>query len=118
MAQYQINHKCGHTGYRNITGPTAKRQGLADWIGEQHECDDCKAAAREAARQDEINIANNLIATSGQQIPALKGSDKQIKWAESIRAKFISLQGSLYGAELKNDSASWWINNRHNVLNF
>jgi hypothetical protein len=75
-------------------------------------------------------------------LPALAGSEKQIKWAEEIRAKFIKdtaepldkwqskqiakgnlIHGSieLYGAKLaevvarellEEDSASFWINNR------
>lgn len=58
----------------------------------------------------------------------LKGSEKQIAWANSIREKFVEYQVKTHG-EIetmkprrqsavrymveKIDSASWWINNLH-----
>jgi hypothetical protein len=48
-------------------------------------------------------------------IPELKGSDKQIKWARTIRADYIEF-GKVDEAVLKVNDASWWIANKNAVL--
>lgn len=68
-------------------------------------------------------IAQRL--SEANHIP-LKGSSKQIAWAESIRTQAIdSIAGDIYlkicteeqgWEKLKNSSAAWWIDNRSNWL--
>ena len=78
MAKYQITHRCGHTVDHNLTGNLAACKSQVEWRGRQ-DCDECgKAYATAAAKA--ANEANGL--------PALEGSEKQIAWAETIRAKF------------------------------
>jgi len=53
MAKYTIDYACGHGSFvENIVGPTAGRQGRADWLAANKVCPDCyraKKAAEEAA---------------------------------------------------------------------
>lgn len=41
MAWHEIMHKCGHSGRRQITGPTRDRDRKATWYGENHVCENC-----------------------------------------------------------------------------
>ena len=66
MAWSTIEHNCGHTSRRQLYGKSSKRE----WIIEQEEqnpCPDCAA--------DNSN---------------LKGSPKQVAWAEQIREKALT----------------------------
>ncbi len=52
-------------------------------------------------------------------LPDLEGSEKQVQWAKTIRAKFLS-DCDRCGVEypqwvLKTKSAKWWIENRHEM---
>lgn len=78
MGRYQIDHRCGHTASVEITtGKSADRARRAAWLATQ-DCDECgRARQLETARE----------ANAG--LPALVGSDKQVAWAESIRAKLV-----------------------------
>ena len=108
MAKFTITHKCGHESTKNITGKVSKRQSTADWHAEQN-CWACQCA-NESSRAIEKN--------SG--LPALKGSEKQIAWAEVCRAKGLEslrdylddrpahLSAILDWCQAKTESR-WWI---------
>lgn len=83
MAQYQVQHSCGHSATHQLYGKTTERQRRIEWLSGQS-CPECYRAEQEQRRQAE----NAQAAESNQQagLPALTGSDKQVAWAESIRA--------------------------------
>lgn len=79
MAKYTIVPTCGHKFEVALFGAHAARQARIEWL-EERVCPDCWKAeqAKAAARK---NAAANL--------QALEGSEKQITWAEQIRAKAV-----------------------------
>ena len=76
MAQYNIHHTCGHEETVQIYGTNVhgERQRKAEWL-ESKPCRDCE---REAMR--EANLAGAA---------ELEGSEKQVNWANDLRAKAI-----------------------------
>jgi len=83
MAKYKIEHICGHSEDTQIYGPTRERQGKADWLASR-DCAECYARKLQQQRAEASTQAAAQSAAAG--LPALTGSDKQIAWAESIRA--------------------------------
>lgn len=76
MAQYNIHHTCGHEETVQIYGTNVhgERTRKAEWL-ESKPCRDCE---REAVR--EANLAGAA---------ELEGSEKQVSWANDLRAKAI-----------------------------
>jgi hypothetical protein len=91
MSKREIEHSCGHTETHNITGPYKGRDAKAAWLAERP-CSDCYRAkkASEAARQREATNRAAAAANEAEGLPALAGSEKQIAWAETIRAEWIA----------------------------
>lgn len=86
MSHYTINFICKHTETRNIVGKEKDRQGKADWMA-QGVCSDCYKLEKAAERQKELSAQ---MATAAQfTLADLEGSEKQVAWAERIRAKMI-----------------------------
>ena len=77
--KYEVTYSCGHVGTVHIYGTAAERERKIDWYEKYAVCPDCyeKARQEEAATAAKQNKADGL--------PALTGSEKQIRWAESIR---------------------------------
>jgi hypothetical protein len=120
MAKYTITHSCGHQSTFELFGPSKQRE----WRLQQEEqrlCYDCyqKERAKQTAELAEKNREIGL--------PPLKGTEKQVQWAECIRAeavvnmerhepilserdkaKFRKALDIIYSK----DSAAWWIDNR------
>lgn len=70
-------------------------------------CDTCKAKQRD--KENRLSAEQN--AEDG--LPELKGSEKQIAWAETIRAeKLAQIEGDS-SMLAKQTSASWWIEHRN-----
>lgn len=76
MAQYNIHHTCGHEETVQIYGTNVhgERQRKAEWL-ESKPCRDCE---RKALREENLTGAAELT-----------GSDKQVNWANDLRAKAI-----------------------------
>lgn len=76
MAQYNIHHTCGHEETVQIYGTNVhgERQRKAEWL-ESKPCRDCE---RKAMRDENLAGAAELT-----------GSDKQVNWANDLRAKAI-----------------------------
>jgi hypothetical protein len=96
MAWYDIDYRCGHSGREQMYGKTSLRQGRADWIGKNHDCPKCYTAVLEAERVNKIEEsktageqAKNMLVSDGVRLAPLTGSEKQIAWAEQIRAKLL-----------------------------
>ena len=86
MAWYYGTYTCGCEGRTNVVGKTKDR----DWKIENNFsklCPECWAKKR----QEEIRLENEKSAQQAEELglPGLTGSEKQIAWATSIRAKFI-----------------------------
>ena len=152
MAKYYIEHTCGHSETVELFGKTSEREHRIEWL-ESNPCTECwkkerkaEAEAKEAKTIEAIKQklgenAYNAFADLSKSANEgeLKGSDKQISWAEDIKAKFVhqaieELQGvvprlyteateqqktatvnrinALAEVVRTQDSAAWWIENR------
>lgn len=138
MAKYTITHSCGHQAEHQIAGKESERPARAQWLRERV-CYACYKAAQIAQERAEAAIACEAI--TDLPLVALKGSPKQVSWAETIRAKAIAdvraqmtafrdkqiAQGALAGEAIdarnaliertlaklaKIEQASWWIDRR------
>lgn len=86
MAWHYGTFSCGHDGRVDIIGPTKDRQRKADWHFSR-KCEDC----RETERLKKIEKVNKLAAerAAEMELPRLKGTEKQIAWANTIRDEFV-----------------------------
>lgn len=75
MARYTVTHACGHTSEVQLYGKEKDRQWRLHRL-EQEDCLDCRNAA--AAKANEA-----------EGLPALRGSEKQVCWAESVRSRIV-----------------------------
>lgn len=80
MAKYTVTHTCGHEREYQLYGKIRERDGKMAWLASQ-ECPECRRKAEEAAAKK---------ATEGMELPELEGSEKQVKWANTIRGQFIN----------------------------
>lgn len=122
MAQYDIQYRCGHVICEQLYGKTSERQRRIE-DAQYRLCPDCYRA-EQLAKATETNEAAGL--------PALTGTEKQITWAEQIRAKAMSQLTELEAQAAKSNgteaqkqqladaaatlraksSAAYWIDNR------
>lgn len=154
MAHYDISHTCGHDERIELFGPTRERERRIEWL-QGRPCTECwrkeRAAEAEARKNKEAAMivekfgddtaeAVNAISNAASN---LKGSSRQIMWAEDIRAKCITeiidrlhhlvaripgkatdQQSTAFAARCKaiasvianETSAAWWIENRDDTL--
>ncbi|MFB6985598.1 hypothetical protein [Streptomyces sp. NPDC056304] len=92
MAKYWVTRACGHDERVDLTGPHKRREQVIERM-EESDCGNCV----ETQRQKE-NAAN---AAAAQAVgwPRLAGTERQVAWAETLRAGAV--------AELRRD-AGWW----------
>ncbi|MDR3148879.1 MAG: hypothetical protein LBT88_02515 [Oscillospiraceae bacterium] len=115
MAKYEITHACGHTETVELFGKGTQRE----YIISRKEKELCPACAAIAAQEKAKDAG----------LPALTGSNKQISWATSIRAEYVSKfdalrarsveagedcaqADELHAKVIAQTSASWWIDRR------
>lgn len=79
MGKYTVTHSCGHTEEVALFGPEKDRTSKIQWMSKAP-CLACKRAV-------ETERANT--ATKDLNLPQLIGTEKQITWAQTIRAKLI-----------------------------
>lgn len=84
MAWNTLTYACSHTTREQLYGPMAQRERTIERALDRL-CPDCYAAKLAAERAAESAAAAEAAKTAG--LPALTGSEKQIAWAEAIRAK-------------------------------
>lgn len=82
MAQYTVQHICGHSQVHQLYGKTADRQSKLQWLA-SGDCSECYAAAKQQQREQTAAAAQQQADSQG--LPQLQGSDKQIAWALTIR---------------------------------
>ncbi len=83
MAKYDITRACGHEEEIQIYGPVSGRERQAQYESGRL-CRACYLAEQAKNRADESKAAAETAKASG--MPALTGTEKQIAWAETIRA--------------------------------
>ncbi len=84
MATYYVKHTCGHE-VKHILTAREEKAGKLDWL-ESTVCPECYKAQKQAEREQKHQEA---LAASAD-LPALVGSEKQVKWATDIRAALKS----------------------------
>lgn len=123
MGKFNIKYRCGHDGRINVFGKSSERQKKADWVAENNDCYACVKAAYKAKwieenqRRIELSKKEGAEAVekiSGILLPELIGSEKQIDWANQIRAKVLVENPELISVLLKKTRtrAVYWIDNR------
>lgn len=82
MAKYNVTHSCGHVERVDLIGPTRSREWRMEHMKSEI-CWDC--------RQAEMRRQNREAAKANREseLPALTGTEKQVPWAESIRARIL-----------------------------
>ncbi len=116
MAKYTITYRCGHTAEVQLYGKYEDREKKIAWY-KTIDCPECRAKAQ-------------AVASEANGYATLEGSEKQVRWANDIRAKKIADAEKLAakvnknkdlfdGAvkQMKNEiSASWWIDRRNDTI--
>lgn len=79
--KYTVTYSCGHAGTVELFGPERDRERKLEWYRDSAVCPECYAKQQ----------ADERAAIESQyDLPALTGSEKQIAWAEKIRAGFLT----------------------------
>ena len=81
--QYDVRYACGHEETVTLYGPTRERERKLRWM-EGVLCPECQKAKNEKAIQDR---------TKELGLPELRGSEKQIAWAQTIRLEKLDRLG-------------------------
>jgi hypothetical protein len=97
MAWENITYKCGHAGREQFYGKCSTRTVRAERRGRENLCPECEE--KRLAEHNAASAAKN--AEAG--LPALKGSDKQKAWAESIRVVAVESYEKLIKDVLDNN---------------
>lgn len=86
MAKYEVTFACGHTATVELFGKSSDREWKLQRLAEEL-CPDCYKAQKEAERKAASEAAAKEAREQG--FAELKGSEKQIAWAETIRARYM-----------------------------
>ena len=140
VSHVQVTFSCGCGGYAPLPMYIDDPDEFAAWIADNRSCPACFKAAQQKLFE-EAN-AEAAAWAKQKQLPQLLGTLKQIRWAESIREKFLrdaddlevtarpkilSDRGSTYRAsalatvrvvnQLRQEQfAGWWIDHRSRSL--
>lgn len=86
MAKYDITYTCGHKGTVELFGRSKDRERKFTWLKNSCKCPECEQKERE----ERINARKATFEDATGRKPAeLKGTEKQIRWAEDIRSSVI-----------------------------
>lgn len=139
MAKYTVTFGgCGHTDTIELFGPHKERERKIAWLEREGICPNCYRAEKEAEKAEARAkaAAEAEAIESALNLPKLKGSEKQVAWAKTIRTEILKkfdetlekyatrFENHPNGAEVKKmledakekimeeTSASWFIDNR------
>lgn len=84
MAKHNITYKCGCKSVIDLFGAVASRDGALARAAAKS-CPECHAV--EVAANRAVESAKASEASKAGGLPALEGSEKQVAWAETIRAE-------------------------------
>lgn len=118
--------------YRKVVSNSSSARSFEEWASANiTECEDCRARRLLAAREEEN--ARNAEISREMGYPELKGTEKQVSWATTIREGMMGVLREYYSAPeragkypemakmvldglsgilLAHTSAAWWIENR------
>lgn len=99
MAKYDVTFSCGHTATVQLFGKEADRQRSITWYEENGLCPECYKKKIEAERK----AADDAAAAEAKEmgLPDLKGSEKQVAWANSIRGAIVNEVNNCLGNAYK-----------------
>lgn len=121
--KYEVKMSCGHVETVELFGKTADRERKIAWLEKNGICEECKKAEREAADRAAAESAKE------NGWAELKGSEKQIAWAESIRAEKMAEMEKMPAANDQTNAikekimetmagineSRWWIDSRNDA---
>ncbi|RYF21276.1 MAG: hypothetical protein EOO77_06340 [Oxalobacteraceae bacterium] len=112
--EQQIIHACGHEQTHYLTGHHSQQERKAQWL-KTTTCRDCFVVEKRAEAAATAALSSAAVKHLG--LPALTGTDRQISWASTIRAKRLAAITALckvadYHACLQVTEAKWWIDHR------
>ena len=121
--KYEVKMSCGHVETVELFGKAADRERKIAWLEKNGICEECKKAEREAADRAAAESAKE------NGWAELKGSEKQIAWAESIRAEKMAEMKKMPAANDQTkaikekivetmagiNEARWWIDSRNDA---
>ncbi len=86
MAKYTVTYECGHEGVVNLFGKSEAREKTLAYLATVP-CPKCQHAETMASHAE----ANQQAAAYSEehQLPILKGTEKQVAWANTIRKSMI-----------------------------
>ncbi len=87
MSWVAVTFRCGCAGHVQAFGNRSDRERKANWLAERRACEPCFAAEREAQQKAEQEAAKAQ--AEEWELPALEGTEKQVAWAERIRADLV-----------------------------
>ena len=106
----EITHSCGHAERHMVYGQYAADSDRKIRDLSRRKCTTCYAAQKAAgAAADQALLA-------GVELPALTGSEKQVRWAGTIRTERLARLRKADPTALARfasiQEATWWIDNR------
>lgn len=86
MAQYNVDHSCGHSHTHNLVGKHKQREWRLERLAHES-CPACQEIERQAEHERQNRVA--AAASAALELPPLTGSEKQVAWATTIRVQFL-----------------------------
>lgn len=86
MAKYMVRFSCGHSEEMELLGPIKIRTSRIRQYEKTGLCKNCYKAMKEAERKDLSKKAGRAFG----EPPELKGSEKQVHWAVTLRQDFLN----------------------------
>ncbi len=107
---HEVTHSCGHSEQHAIFGAFAADIDRQARKLSRRRCTPCYKAGKAAKAE------SDAVLLDGIDLPALTGSEKQVRWAETIRIERLALlhraDPSRITAFIIIVDAKWWIDNR------
>lgn len=87
MAKYTINFHCGHTAEMYIEGSTKDKERRIAYLEKYGVCPACYKKEQEEKREKAAKSAHEWAMQCN--LPELTGTEKQIKWGETLRQEIL-----------------------------
>lgn len=115
--EYRIAHVCGHEQAHYLSGFASQMERKAAWL-RTTQCKSCFVAEKRTKEADAT--AGASVSVAHLDLPPLSGSDRQIAWAATIRAKRLAAIVATAPSDDRIDrpaccvigDAKWWIDHR------
>lgn len=90
MAKYEVTYSCGHSDTVQLFGKNEERERKLKWMANSL-CPECYKKWKQ--EKDESTVKEAL---GNIELPALKGTEKQIEYAKSLRDEYIIKDNTPY----------------------